>query len=114
MRQVVIAGACRTPIGSFQGALTGAAALPFGAIAQRKAVKRAGIIPQLVVEVFMGNLSTVGVRRSHAGQASIFGELTDKVSRTTINKTHISGSKSIMMDAIAINEGKSTGIRVRR
>lgn len=107
MRQVVIAGACRTPIGSFQGALSGFTAPELGSVVIREAVKRAGITPQQVEEVFMGCVLTAGVGQAPARQASIFAEIPDKVPCTTINKVCGSSLKSVMLGALTIIGGEA-------
>ena len=107
MRQVVIASACRTPIGSFQGALSSFTAPKLGSIAIQEAIKRAGISPQQVEEVFMGCVLTAGVGQAPARQAAIFAGLPDTVPCTTINKVCGSGLKSVMLGALTIMTGEA-------
>ncbi len=107
MRQVVIAGACRTSIGSFRGALGGFTATKLGAIVIREAVNRAGITPQQVEEVFMGCVLTAGVGQAPARQASILAGLPDKVPCTTINEVCGSGLISVMLGALTIMAGEA-------
>jgi acetyl-CoA C-acetyltransferase len=107
MRQVIVASACRTPIGSFQGALSGYSAPELGAIVIREAVKRAGLSPQQIEEVFMGCVLTAGVGQAPARQAAIFAGLPDSVPCTTINKVCGSGLKSIMLGALTIIAGEA-------
>ncbi|MCL5267210.1 MAG: thiolase family protein [Bacteroidetes bacterium] len=107
MRQVIIASACRTPIGSFQGALSSLTAPKLGALAIQEAVKRAGISPEQVEEVFMGCVLTAGVGQAPARQASIFAGLPNTTPCTTINKVCGSGLKSVMLGALTIMTGEA-------
>ena len=107
MRQVVIASACRTPIGSFQGALSSQTAPKLGALVIQEAVKRAGITPEQVEEVFMGCVLTAGVGQAPARQASIFAGLPNSTPCTTINKVCGSGLKSVMLGALTIMTGEA-------
>ncbi len=107
MRQVVITGACRTPIGSFQGALSSLTAPKLGALAIREAVKRSGITPTQVEEVFMGCVLTAGVGQAPARQAAIFAGLPNNIPCTTINKVCGSGLKSVMLAALTIMTGEA-------
>ncbi|MGB9591061.1 MAG: acetyl-CoA C-acetyltransferase, partial [Candidatus Kryptoniota bacterium] len=66
MRQVVIASACRTPIGSFLGSLSSLSAPQLGAIVISEAVRRAKISPDQVDEVFMGCVLSAGVGQAPA------------------------------------------------
>ena len=79
MRDVVIAGACRTPIGSFQGTLSSIPAPRLGAIVIAEAIRRAGIPPDEVQEVIMGNVIQAGVGQAPARQAARFAGLPDAV-----------------------------------
>ena len=65
-REVVIVGAARTPIGSFQGALSKLTAPQLGAIAIKAALERAGVKPEAVQEVIMGNVLQAGVGQAPA------------------------------------------------
>ncbi len=107
MRQVVITSACRTPIGSFQGALSGITAPRLGSLAIREAIKRSGITPDQVGEVFMGCVLTAGVGQAPARQAAIFAGLPNTVPCTTINKVCGSGLKSVMLGALSIMTGEA-------
>ena len=105
MRDVVIAGACRTPIGSFQGTLSSIPAPRLGAIVIAEAVRRAGIPPAEVNEVIMGNVIQAGVGQAPARQASRYAGLPDSVECMTINKVCGSGLKSVMLAVQAIQTG---------
>ncbi len=107
MRQVVITGACRTPIGSFQGALSTLSAPKLGSLAIREAVRRSGLSPDQVEEVFMGCVLTAGVGQAPARQAAIFAGIPNTVPCTTINKVCGSGLKSVMLGSLTILGGEA-------
>jgi len=102
MKNVVIVSAVRTPIGSFQGSLSSLTAPQLGAIAIKEAVKRAGIKPEDVSEVIMGNVLPAAVGQAPARQASIYAGLPKSVPCMTINKVCGSGLKAVMLAAQAI------------
>jgi acetyl-CoA C-acetyltransferase len=106
MREVVIASAARTPIGSFLGALAEVSATELGAVAIRAAVERAGISPEEVGEVTMGCVLPAGLGQAPARQASLAGGLPRSVPCTTINKVCGSGLKSVMIAAQAVAAGE--------
>ena len=103
--EAVILSAARTPIGKFQGMLSGVPAVQLGAIAVRAAVERSGIDPAQVEEVWMGNVVQAGEGQAPARQAAIFGGVPATVSATTLNKVCGSGLKSVMQAAQAIRAG---------
>lgn len=103
--EAVILSAARTPIGKFQGALSGINATKLGAIAVQAAVERAGINPKDVEEVMMGNVVQAGNGQAPARQAAIFAGIPATVSATTVNKVCGSGLKAAMMSAQAIRAG---------
>lgn len=102
----VILSAVRTPIGKFQGALSGLPAPKLGAVAVKAAVERAGL-PKVdeIDEVLMGNVVQAGVGQAPARQAAIFAGLPATVSATTFNKVCGSGLKAAMSAAQAIRAG---------
>jgi acetyl-CoA C-acetyltransferase len=104
-KEIVIAGACRTAIGRFLGALTPMKASDFGAVCVAEAVKRAGIKPSDVEEVIMGNVVSAGMGQAPARQAAIKGGIPPEVGSTTINKVCGSGLKAVVMAAQAIKAG---------
>ncbi len=104
-REVVIAGACRTPIGAFQGALAPLSATELGALVVKEAVRRAGIDPRQVDEVIMGCVLSAGVGQAPARQAAIKAGLPVDVTCMTINKVCGSGLKAVMLAAQAIMVG---------
>lgn len=103
--EAVILGAARTPIGKFQGGLSGINATQLGAIAVKAAVERAGIDPKDVEEVLMGNVVQAGTGQAPARQAAIHAGIPVTVSATTVNKVCGSGLKAAMMSAQAIRAG---------
>jgi acetyl-CoA C-acetyltransferase len=105
MKEVVIVSAVRTPIGSFGGVLSSVNATQLGAIAIKGALDRAGIKPELVNEVYMGNVLQANVGQAPATQASIFSGIPNNVPSTTINKVCASGMKAIMLGAQSIALG---------
>ncbi len=105
MEDVVLAGSCRTPIGSFQGTLSSLPAPRLGAIVIREALQRAGIKPDQVDEVIMGNVIQAGVGQAPARQATLFAGLPDSVETMTINKVCGSGLKAVMLAVQAIQVG---------
>ena len=102
MRDAFIVGAARTPIGKFGGGLATTPATELGAVAIRAAVERAGIAPERVDEVFMGQVIQAGAGQAPARQAALKGGLPDSVSATTVNKVCGSGLKAAMLGAASI------------
>ena len=106
MKEVYILSAVRTPIGSFGGLLSSLTASQLGAIAIKAAVKRAGINPEQVQEVIMGNVLSANIGQAPATQAAKFAGLPD-IPSTTINKVCASGTKAIMLAAQSIALGQN-------
>ena len=104
-KRVVIVSAVRTPIGSFMGGLSTVTAPRLGAIAIKGALDRINLDPNLIDEVFMGNVVQAGVGQAPARQAAIFAGLPNTVACTTINKVCASGMKAVMLGAQAIQCG---------
>ncbi|HUT97528.1 MAG TPA: acetyl-CoA C-acetyltransferase [bacterium] len=109
-KEIVIAGACRTAIGRFLGALTPLKASEFGAVCVAEAVKRAGIKPSDVEEVIMGNVVSAGMGQAPARQAAIKGGIPPEVGATTINKVCGSGLKAVILAAQVIKAGDAACI----
>ena len=105
MKEVVIVSVARTPIGSFLGSLADISAPKLGAIAIKGALNKINLDPQLIDEVFMGNVVSAGLGQAPARQAAIFAGIPDTVPCTTINKVCASGMKAIMLAAQAIKTG---------
>ncbi len=104
-KKIVIVSAVRTPIGSFMGSLSTVPAPHLGAAAIRGALNKINLDPNLVDEVFMGNVVQAGVGQAPARQAAIYAGLSNEVACTTVNKVCASGMKSIMFGAQAIMAG---------
>jgi acetyl-CoA C-acetyltransferase len=105
MREVVIASAVRTPLGSFGGTLKGTAARTLGAIAIKEAINRAGIDPATIDEVLYGCVLQGGLGQNVARQASIDAGIPKEVPAMTINKVCGSGLRTISMAAQMIKAG---------
>ena len=105
MKDVVIARACRTPIGKFQGSLASFRAPELGALAITEALRRAGVEAGAVEEVIMGNVLQAGVGQNPARQAARAAGIPDEVGSFTVNKVCGSGLKSVMLGAQAIRAG---------
>ena len=96
MKDVVIATARRTPIGSFGGSLSNQTAPELGAVAIGQVIKDSGIPHDKVDEVAMGCVLTAGIGQAPARQAALKAGLPEKTPCTTINKVCASGMKSVM------------------
>jgi len=105
MKEVVIAAAVRTPVGSYLGSLSSLKGPELGAIVIKEAVKRANIKPEDVSEVIMGCVLPAGMGQAPARQAAIFAGLPDSVPCLTINKVCGSGLKAVMLAEQAIKCG---------
>ncbi len=105
--EIVIVGFARTPIGSFQGALSSMTAPKLGAHAIKAALERAGVKPEQVSEVIMGNVLTAGIGQAPARQAAIYAGIPNSVPALTINKVCGSGMKAIMLGVQSIKTGES-------
>ncbi|MCB1215217.1 MAG: acetyl-CoA C-acetyltransferase [Deltaproteobacteria bacterium] len=104
-RVSVIVSAARTPIGSFLGSLSSLSAPQLGAVAIKSAVERAGIKPDQVEEVIMGNVLTAAVGQSPARQALLGAGLPKGVGALTIGKVCGSGLKAVMLADQMIRSG---------
>ncbi|MCK5562237.1 MAG: acetyl-CoA C-acetyltransferase [Thermoplasmata archaeon] len=104
-QEIVIVSGVRTPIGRFQGAFKNFPAQKLGAIAIREAVSRAGIKPELVDEVIMGNVVSAGLGQNPARQAAIYADIPVEAGAFTINKVCGSGLKAVMVGASEIKAG---------
>ena len=107
MEDIVIVGAARTAIGKFGGSLAGVPAARLGANIIRKVLERAGVSPDQVSEVIMGQVLAAGVGQNPARQAAIWAGLPDMVPAMTINKVCGSGLKAAMLGAQSIANGDS-------
>ena len=105
MKRVYIVSAVRTPMGSFNGKLSGISAPKLGAVAIKGALEKSGVRPSDVDEVYFGNVLQAGVGQAPARQAAIFAGLPDTTPCTTINKVCASGMKSVALGATSIMLG---------
>ncbi|MBA2339448.1 MAG: acetyl-CoA C-acetyltransferase [Pyrinomonadaceae bacterium] len=101
-QEAVIVSAARTPTGKFQGALKSFSATDLGAMVVRESVRRAGVRPEDVDEVIMGNVIQAGLGQNPARQAALRGGIPFGVSAVTINKVCGSGLKAVMMAAHSV------------
>lgn len=104
MREVYIVAAVRTPIGSFGGYLSSFTATQLGGFAIKAAIEKAGLQPNQIQEVFMGNVLSANLGQAPATQAAKFAGLPD-VPNTTVNKVCASGMKAVMLAAQSIANG---------
>lgn len=102
MKRVYIVSAVRTPMGSFNGKLSGIAAPKLGATAIKGALNKAGVKPTDVDEVYFGNVLQAGLGQAPARQAAIFAGLPNDTPCTTVNKVCASGMKSVALGATSI------------
>lgn len=105
MRDVVIASAVRTPIGSFGGSLKNSSARTLGAIAIKEAIKRAGIDPATIDEVVYGCVLQGGLGQNVARQAAMDAGIPKEVPALTVNKVCGSGLRTVSMAAQIIKAG---------
>ena len=105
MREVVIVSAVRTALGSFGGSLKDVPAVDLGATVIQDAIKRAGIKPEMVEEVLMGNVIQAGLGQNTARQAAIKAGLPNEVPAMTLNKVCGSGLRAVSLAAQMIKAG---------
>jgi acetyl-CoA C-acetyltransferase len=105
MKEVVIVSAVRTPVGSFNGALSTFTAVDLGAIVIKEAIARSGISAEQVEEVIFGNVLQAGLGQNPARQAAVKAGIPAEASAYTINKVCGSGLKSVNLAAQAIMTG---------
>ena len=105
MKRVFIVAAVRTPMGSFNGKLSGISAPKLGAIAIKGALEKAGVQSDQVDEVYFGNVLQAGLGQAPARQAAIFAGLPNTTPCTTVNKVCASGMKSVALGATSIMLG---------
>ncbi len=106
-KEIVLAGACRTALGKFGGSLTNTPAVELGAIVIKEAIRRAGIKPEDVDEVLMGNVLQAGLGQSPARQAAVKAGIPVEVPALTINNVCGSGLKVVNMAAAMIEAGEA-------
>lgn len=106
-QEVFVVGMARTAIGAFQGALSTVPAPKLGATAIEGALKRAGVQPNQVSEVIMGNVLTAGEGQAPARQAMIYAGIPNSTPALTVNKVCGSGMKALMLGTQSILLGDS-------
>lgn len=97
--------ASRTPVGSLNGALKTLTAPELGVIALKHALESSGVKPDVVEEIYMGNVVQAGVGQSPARQVALGAGMSTSSDATTVNKVCASGLKSIMIAAQSIASG---------
>ncbi|MCL6498655.1 MAG: thiolase family protein [Firmicutes bacterium] len=105
MPEAVILSAVRTPIGRFLGGLADVPAPRLGAVVVLEAVRRAGVRPEEVDEVILGNILSAGLGQAPARQAARYAGLPDSVGAVTVNKMCGSGLKAVVLAAQAVRAG---------
>lgn len=105
MKNVVIASAVRTPIGNFNGNLSGVSAVELGTIAIKAAIEKSGIDISSVDEVIMGQVLQAGQKQNPARQALLRSGISQDVTAYTVNKVCGSGLKTVALAAQAIRAG---------
>lgn len=104
---VVIVSFARTPMGGFQGALSGARATDLGAAAVKAAVERAGISADKIEQIYMGCVLPAGLGQAPARQAALGAGLGLHVEATTVNKMCGSGLQAVMMASDTLAAGSA-------
>lgn len=107
MREVVIASAVRTPVGTFGGSFKNVSAVDLGKAVVKEALKRAGIEANQVDELIFGNVLQAGLGQNVARQVSVAAGIPIEVPSFTVNKVCGSGLKSVALAAQAIVAGES-------
>lgn len=106
-RKVVLAGACRTAIGTMGGTLSNTPAPDLGTVVIKEALKRAGVAPEMVDEVYMGCVIQAGLGQNPARQAAVNAEIPVEVPATTINVLCGSGLHCVNLAAKLIANGEA-------
>src|SRR6516165_12154353 len=106
METPVILSAVRTPIGKFQGGLSGFTAPELGGKIAAEAMRRAGLTGKQVDEVILGNVVQAGLGQNPARQAALKGGCDPRVAAMTINKVCDSGLKAVALAAQAVQLGE--------
>ena len=106
-RKVVMAGACRTAIGTMGGTLSNTPAPDLGTVVIKEALKRAGVAPEMVDEVYMGCVIQAGLGQNPARQAAVNAGIPVEVPATTINVLCGSGLHCVNLAAKLIANGEA-------
>ena len=107
MRDVIIASAARTPIGSFSGSIASVTAAQLGRLVISEVIQRAGVSGERVEEVIMGQILQGGCGQNPARQAAVGAGIPECVPSYTVNKLCGSGLKSVALGALAIAAGEA-------
>ncbi|AZV62963.1 acetyl-CoA C-acetyltransferase [Peribacillus frigoritolerans] len=105
MREVVIVGAARTPVGAFGGSLANVSAVDLGVVAAKEAIKRANISADMIDEVLVGNILSAGLGQNVARQVAIHAGIPETTPAMAINKLCGSGLRTVIMGAQFIGLG---------
>ena len=106
MKKAVIVSAARTPIGSFGGAFASLSAVDLGIVAAKEAIKKAGIEPSMVEEVYLGNVLGAGLGQNVARQVSLGAGIPIETPALTINMVCGSGLRAVSMAAQFVESGQ--------
>jgi len=106
MKKAVIVSAARTPIGSFGGTLSALSAVDLGVIVAKEAIKRAGIEPSLIEEVYFGNVLGAGLGQNVARQVTLGAGVPIEIPALTINMVCGSGLRAVSMAAQFVESGQ--------
>jgi acetyl-CoA C-acetyltransferase len=104
---IVILSYARTPMGSFQGALSGASATELGAAAVAAAVERSGVAHEAIDKIYMGCVLPAGLGQAPARQAALKAGLPEHIEATTVNKMCGSGMQAAIMAADTLAAGSA-------
>ncbi len=104
---IVILGAARTPIGSFQGSLSSVTTTELGALALKAAIARSQIAAEQLDEVIMGCVLPAALKQAPARQASLGAGIPESIGATTVNKVCGSGMKAMMLAADVLRAGNA-------
>src|SRR2546430_3960772 len=107
MTDVVLAGACRTPVGKYGRSFRNVEAVKLGSTVIAEAVNRAGLVSADIEEVIMGNVISAGLGQNPARQAALFAGLPDRVGAVTVNKVCGSGLQAVMFASDMIRAGSA-------
>ena len=110
---VYVVSAARTPIGAYLGSLASLPAPRLGAVAIKSALERAGLVPEQVGEVFMGNVLSAGIGQAPARQAAIFAGVPHSAPATTVSKVCGSGLQAVVFGARRIGSATTCAALIR-
>src|SRR3989441_9791904 len=102
---VVLAGACRTPVGKYGRAFRNVEPVKLGSTVITEAVNRAGLVPADIEEVIIGNVISAGLGQNPARQAALLAGLPGRVGAVTVNKVCGSGLQAVVFSSDMIRAG---------